>query len=56
MISFYKSFQQNEQNAHCCLGAALLEIFNVKIISQIDLYSVSLSSKTYVFEDKMTRY
>ena len=27
-----------------------------EIISQIDLYLVSLSSKTYVFEDKMTKY
>ena len=27
-----------------------------EIMSQIDLYLVSLSSKTYVFEDKMTKY
>ena len=27
-----------------------------EIISQIDLYLVKLSSKTYVFEDKMTKY
>ena len=28
----------------------------LKIISQIDEYLVSLSSKTYVFEDKMTKF
>ena len=27
-----------------------------EIISQIDSYLVSMSSKTYVFEDKMTKY
>ena len=27
-----------------------------EIISQTDLYLVSLSSKTYVFEDKLTKY
>ena len=27
-----------------------------KIISHTDLYLVSLSSKTYVFEDKMIKY
>ena len=27
-----------------------------EITSQTDLYLVSLSSKTYVFEDKMTKY
>ena len=27
-----------------------------EIISQTDSYLVSLSSKTYVFEDKMTKY
>ena len=27
-----------------------------ELISQTDLYLVSLSSKTYVYEDKMTKY
>ena len=27
-----------------------------EIISQTDLYLISLSSKTYVFEDKMIKY
>ena len=27
-----------------------------EIISQTDLYLVNLSSKTYVFEDKLTKY
>ena len=28
----------------------------IKVISQTDQYLVCLSSKTYVFEDKMTKY
>ena len=35
----------------CKVVSALKEIF-----SQADEYLVSLSSKTYVFEDKMTKY
>ena len=31
-------------------------IFLKEIISQSDLYLVNLSSKTYVFEDKLTKY
>ena len=34
-----------------------IEAHTVKeIISQTDLYLVSVTSKTYVFEDKMTKY
>ena len=34
--------------------AALKEV--IGLIGQIDRYLVSLSSKTYVFEDEMTKY
>ena len=37
---------------YACQSVATLK----EIISQPDWYLVSLSSKTYVFEDKMTKY
>ena len=39
------------------LSPSLYTIFALKeITSRTDKYLVSLSSKTYVFEDKMTKY
>ena len=35
---------------------SLLASLHREIISQTDLYLVNLSSKTYGFEDKMTKY
>ena len=54
---FYHRENCGDFNIQC---KTLKEIINQtdesKMISQTDEYLVSLSSKTYVFEDKMTKY
>ena len=45
-----KSLTCTNARSHACMHT------QKEVTSQTDLYLVSLSSKTYVFEDKMTKY
>ena len=56
VMHYHISFIISLRRYAICMNEILKQSALKEITSQTDLYLVSLSSDTYVFEDKMTKY